>query len=185
MPSQAALSGTAEILLGLLVAVAAVYDVRYRRIPNWLVLAGIVAGFAWNIFSAGGAGLGRAAAGFGLGFVLYFPLYLLRARGAGDVKLLAAAGSIAGPGDCFWIFILTAVLGGVIAVVLLVFKGRVRRTFSNVGWMMHDLIRFRAPYRSNPELDVTTAKGMRLPHAAMVAVGVVAFVMMEQFGWNV
>src|SRR4051812_38165028 len=109
------LDGAAQILLGILTLVAAGYDIRYRRIPNWLVLAGIVTGFAWNLFySSGWSGLGHAAAGLGLGFALYFPLYLLRARGAGDVKLLAAVGAIAGPENCFWIFILTALLGGVI-----------------------------------------------------------------------
>src|SRR3954466_2040420 len=91
------LAGAAQILLGILVLVAAGYDIRYRRIPNWLVLAGIVTGFAWNVFSSGWSGLGHAAAGFGLGLALYFPLYLLRARGAGDVKLLAAVGAIVGP----------------------------------------------------------------------------------------
>ena len=183
--SQPALSVIGEILLGILVAVAAFYDIRYRRIPNWLVLAGVIAGFSWNVFSSGGAGLGHAAAGLGLGFILYFPFYLLHARGAGDVKLLAAAGSITGPGNCLWVFILTAILGGLIAIVLLLLKGRVRHTFFNVGMMMHDLLRFRAPYRSNPELDVKSDKGMRLPHGAMIAVGSLAFVMMAQFGWSV
>jgi prepilin peptidase CpaA len=181
MLSQPILSGTGQILLGILVTIAAIYDIRYRRIPNWLVLAGIVAGISWNVLSSGGSGLGRAAAGLGLGFALYFPLYLLRARGAGDVKLLAAVGAITGPGNCFWVFLLTAILGGVIALVLVMFRGRVRHTFFNVSWIMRDLLRMRAPYQSSGELDVTTSKGMRLPHGAMIAVGAVAFIFMAQY----
>ena len=183
MLSQPSLLGAGQILLGILVAAAAVFDIRSRRIPNWLVLAGIVAGFAWNASSSPvWSGLGRAAAGLGLGFILYFPLYLLRARGAGDVKLLASVGSITGPGNCFWIFFLTAILGGVIALVLLMFRGRVRKTLFNVAWIMRDLLHFRAPYQSSDELDVTTPKGMRLPHAAMIAVGTIAFLFMAQHG---
>jgi len=98
MLGQPSLPGTGQILLGILVAIAAIFDIRYRRIPNWLVLAGINAGFVWNSSVSGWSGLGRAAEGLGLGFALYFPLYLIRARGAGDVKLLAAVGAIAGPG---------------------------------------------------------------------------------------
>src|SRR5580704_3971926 len=113
------LAGAAQILLGILTLVAAGFDIRYRRIPNWLVLAGIVAGFVWNLYSSSWSGLGHAAAGLGLGFALYFPLYLLRARGAGDVKLLAAVGAIVGPMNCFWVFLLTALLGGAIAMVVL------------------------------------------------------------------
>src|SRR5580692_9205637 len=160
MLNQPSLPGTAQILLGILVAIAAVFDIRYRRIPNWLVLAGIIVGFAWNVYASGWSGLLRALEGLGLGFILYFPLYLLRARGAGDVKLLAAVGAITGPGNCLWIFLLTAILGGVIALILLIFRGRVRHTFFNVGWMVQDLLQLRAPYRTNEELDVTKDKGL-------------------------
>src|ERR1043166_8914858 len=153
MLGQPYLLGTGQILLGILVAIAATYDIRYRRIPNWLVLAGIVAGSLWNLSASGWSGRGRSAAGLGLGFILYFPLYLLRARGAGDVKLLAAAGAIAGPQNCIWIFLLTAVLGGLIALVVLALHGRVRKTLFNVAWIMRDLMQLRAPYRSSEELD--------------------------------
>jgi prepilin peptidase CpaA len=181
MLAQPTLSGAGQILLGILVATAAIFDIRFRRIPNWLVLAGIVAGLMWNVYSSGWPGLIRGAEGLGLGFVLYFPLYLLRARGAGDVKLLAAVGTITGPANCLWIFLLTAILGGLIALILLLFTGRVRKTFFNVGWIMRDLLHLRAPYQSSEELDVTTTKGMRLPHGAMIAVGAIAFIFMAQY----
>jgi len=182
MLAQPHLLGVGQILLGILVAIAAAFDIRYRRIPNWLVLAGIIVGLAWNSSTSGWSGLGRSAEGLGLGFILYFPLYLIRARGAGDVKLLAAVGAITGPSNCVWIFVLTAILGGIIAVILLLFRGRLRKTFFNVGWIMQDLLHFRAPYRSSAELDVTTDKGLRLPHGAMIAVGVVAFLFIAQRG---
>ncbi len=176
------LLGAGQILLGILTVIAAVFDIRYRRIPNWLVLAGIIVGFSWNVFSSGWSGLLHAAEGLGLGFILYFPLYLIRARGAGDVKLLAAVGAITGPGNCFLIFILTAVLGGIIALILLLIRGRLRKTLFNVGWMLQDLMHLRAPYKSTEELDVTSNKGMRLPHGAMIAVGVLAFVYIAKYG---
>lgn len=182
MLDQPFLSGAAQVLLGTLVATAAIFDIRYRRIPNWLVLAGIVAGLGWNAYSSGFSGLGRGAAGLGLGFALYFPLYLIRARGAGDVKLLAAVGAITGPGNCFWIFLSTAILGGVIAVLVLLFRGRLQRTLFNVSWIASDLLHFRAPYKSSEELDVTTTKGLRLPHGAMMAVGTLAFLLMVRHG---
>jgi prepilin peptidase CpaA len=184
MLGQPSLPGAGQILLALLVAIAAIFDTRYRRIPNWLVLAGLVIGIAWNVSASGLSGLARASEGLGLGFILYFPLYLIRARGAGDVKLLAAVGAVTGPRNCLWIFLLTAVLGGIIAVVLLAFRGRVRHTFFNVGWIIRDLLHLRAPYRSSEELDVTTTKGLRLPHGAMIAVGALAFIFIAQYGVN-
>ncbi len=166
-----------EILLGLLVAVAAVIDIRFRRIPNWLVLAGAAAGLAWNLYSGGLSGLGRAAAGLGLGFVLYFPLFLLRALRGGDVKLLAAAGAIAGPGNIFLIFLLTSILGGIIAFFYALSRGRLRQTIFNVSWIVRDLLTFKAPHKSSEELDVTTTGGLRLPHAPLMAAGVIAFIL--------
>jgi prepilin peptidase CpaA len=185
MFGQPTLPGTGEILLGILVAVAAYFDIRFRRIPNWLVLSGIVAGLTWNSLSPGGFSLGdpgllHAGKGLGLGFLLYFPLFLIRGRRAGDVKLLAAVGSITGPGNCFWVFILTAVLGGAIALVVVAVYKRAGRTFFNIGWILRDLFHFKAPYKSSPELDVTTDKGLRVPHAAMMAVGTGAFLLMAQ-----
>jgi prepilin peptidase CpaA len=178
---QPTLSVTAQALLAALTLTAAIYDIRFRRIPNWLVLAGIITGFAWNLYSGGWPGLGHSGEGLGLGFALYFPLYLLKARGAGDVKLLAAVGAIVGPGNCFWVFILTAILGGIIAMVILLLRGRVRRTFFNLSFIVHDLMKLRAPHHSSEELDVTKPKGMRLPHGAMIAVGVAAFIAMAEF----
>ena len=181
MLTQPTLSIAAQALLAALTLTAAVYDIRFRSIANWLVLGGIIAGFAWNLYSGGWSGLGHAAEGLGLGFALYFPLYLLKARGAGDVKLLAAVGAIVGPGNCFWVFLLTAILGGIIAMVLLMLRGRVRHTFFNLSFIISDLTKLRAPHHSSEELDVTKSKGMRLPHGAMIAVGVAAFIVMAEF----
>jgi hypothetical protein len=37
-------------------------------------------------------------------------------------------------------------------------------------------IRYRqAPYTSNPELDVGTDQGLRMPHGVIIALGAVAF----------
>ncbi len=100
-----------QIVLIAVVAMAAIYDIRFRRIPNWLVLAGLVIGIGLNTFLFEWAGLLFALKGFAFAFVIYFPLYLLRGMGAGDVKLMAAIGSIVGWRNWLGIFIITAVVG--------------------------------------------------------------------------
>ncbi len=86
-----------QVVLVLIVMTAGIYDLRFRRIPNWLVLVGLVLGFGLNTFLFGLSGLERSAMGMGLALLIYFPLYLLRAMGAGDAKLMAAVGAIVGP----------------------------------------------------------------------------------------
>jgi prepilin peptidase CpaA len=83
-----------KVVLLALVLTAAFYDLRWRRIPNWLVLAGVLLGFGLNGFLSGAPlrGLLQALLGFGLASLVYFPLYVIRAMGAGDVKLMMAVG---------------------------------------------------------------------------------------------
>lgn len=164
-----------QIVLALVVLTAGVYDFKFRRVPNWLVLAGLVIGIALNTFLYEMAGLWLALKGLGLAFAIYFPLYLIRGMGAGDVKLMAAVGSIVGPSNWFGIFVLTAILGGLLGIVVVLLKGRMRRTFSNIGWILRSLLYRQAPYAGKPELDVKSAQGMRLPHAMVIALGAIAF----------
>ena len=166
-----------QVVLVLVVGTAAIYDLKYRRIPNRLVLVGLVLGLGLNplfyewMGQGWWEGLKHSAFGLGLAFLIYFPLYMLRAMGAGDVKLMAAVGSIVGPGNWIVLFVLTAILGGVTAVIVLFFAGRVRKTFWNLGWIVNEIRHFRAPYHSSEELDVRSEKAMRLPHGAVIALG--------------
>src|SRR4051812_20148860 len=111
------------ILVGLIVVTAAVIDIRSRRIPNWLTLTGVVLGFALNALLAYPfplEGLKNAGLGMLFGFAVYFVLYLIRAMGAGDVKLMAAVGAIlANPALWFRLFIIVALIGGIFALALL------------------------------------------------------------------
>lgn len=171
-----------KFILLLLVVPAAVFDYRERRIPNWLVLSGILVGLGMNIFllyenPSPVTGLWFSLEGLGLALVVYLPLYILRGMGAGDVKLMAAVGAIAGWALWLWIFFFTAVLGGIAAVIVVLSKGRVQRTLQNL-WMIVVSIRYRqAPYAANPELDVSSDKGLRLPHGVIIALGAMGFVL--------
>lgn len=164
-----------RVVLVLVVLVAAFFDVRSHRIPNWLTFSGVLLGIALNGFLFESAGLWYSLKGLGLAFVVYFVLYLLRGMGAGDVKLMAAVGSAVGPQNWLGILFLTAILGGVAAVVLALSKGRMRKTFQNIWLMLMSLRLGRAPYRDNPELDVGSEKALRLPHGVVIAAGSLAF----------
>jgi prepilin peptidase CpaA len=166
----------------LVVGVAAWYDARYRRIPNWLVLTGLVLGLGLNAFLCNWSGcLGRPGTGarssllgIGLAFLIYFPLYLLRGMGAGDVKLMAAIGSIVGAANWFGIFVITALLGGVVAVFLLLSRGRLRNSLWNIGFLIQRLTSFKAPY-AREELDISSPKAIKLPHGVVIAGGSMLF----------
>ncbi|MCL5743868.1 MAG: prepilin peptidase [Acidobacteria bacterium] len=164
-----------KVLLAARVLAAGIYDIRYRRIPNWLVLTGLLAGLALNGFLFGWGGLRMSLVGFAVAFAVYFPLWILRGMGAGDVKLMAAVGALVGWHAWLVIFILTGLLGGVIAIVLMLAKGRVRKTLWNTGYIVYEMAHFRSPHFRDPELDIKDPRAVTLPHGAVIALGCLAF----------
>jgi prepilin peptidase CpaA len=163
-----------------LVGAAAIYDFRFRRIPNWLNLSGLILGLGLNTLLFAQHGLLAASLGTLLPLALYLPLYLLRAMGAGDVKLMAAVGAIAGPLNWIEILVCTALAGGLLAVAVATSKGRLQRTLANVLLLASELTHFRFPANRHETLDVRSQRSMRMPHGVAIAAGSLAFIVLKQ-----
>jgi prepilin peptidase CpaA len=118
------------------VLLASWIDYSQRRVPNWLNAALIVLGFIVQgyFFGASGllAGLGGLAVGFG---VLIIP-WAMGGMGAGDVKLMAAIGVWFGPWMTLIAFAAGALVGGVIAVIMIAAGGKVRHALANLNVIM-------------------------------------------------
>lgn len=168
---------TQFLLVGFVVT-AALFDLFERRIPNWLNLTALLLGFSLNFFLHQTSGLWQSLSGLGLAFLIYFPLYLVRGMGAGDVKLMSAVGAIVGPWNWLAIFFFGALVGGVLAVVFLLVRGRLLRTLRNVGYLIWELVHLRPPYARHQELDIS--KGLTLPHGASVALGALLFLLLRR-----
>jgi len=168
------------IVKGVLLAVvllAAAYDLRFRRIPNWLTMSGVVLGLGVNAILFGARGFGLSALGLLCAFAVYLPLYLIRGMGAGDVKLMAAVGALVGPLHWLGIFLATGILGGVVAVLLILGRKRFHQTLFNLAVIGFELCHFRAPAARDEHVDVRSSKGLRLPHGAVIAGGCLAYLL--------
>jgi prepilin peptidase CpaA len=95
------------------------------KIYNWLTFPGIALGLVYGLWSGGVSGLGSALGGVVLGLVLYGWMFWIRVMGAGDVKLLMALGAWGGPRFAVDVAVLGVVLGGVLAVLILIARGRI------------------------------------------------------------
>ena len=167
-----------EVLLLAAVLVAAITDIRWRRIPNWLTAGTVALGFvlnALNTYPTPMEGLWLAAKGFALAFSLNLIMYALRMTGAGDVKLMAAIGALVGCSNFMGIFLLNAIIGGVLGLILVIAKGRARQTLWNVGYMASEMMKWRAPYLTREQLDVNSPKALTLPRAVPICLGVIVF----------
>lgn len=130
----------ADLSLLLFVALAAATDLARRKIPNRLVLAGIIVALAlalhgWQA-AADAAPLWIWLGGMATGFFLFLPLYLLRGMAAGDVKLIAMAGAFAGPWATVQIALATFVLGGLMALLLIGWQGQWRACARNLRQLL-------------------------------------------------
>lgn len=152
-------------LLLALTATAACFDICTRKIPNWLSLAGIATGLVFN------SSFKNATLGLLTGFALYFPLWLLNARGAGDVKLLAAAGSLIGPYNTLLLAAIAALAGGVLALALVLYKGTFLKTVLNIRDILTSLIYLRRPGHT-----LSSPGALRLPHALVIFIAAVILI---------
>jgi prepilin peptidase CpaA len=157
-----------RVTLVALACVAGVVDIRTRRIPNWLCAVGLAAGFAFQYYVHGPRGLLDGAEGMGLALLIYIPLWLLRGMGAGDAKLMAALGAIAGPGHWFVLFLVASILGGIAAAVVAYRHGRAASTIINTFSLARELAFFRAPWKALPQTDFRHGEALRIPHGAMI-----------------
>jgi prepilin peptidase CpaA len=162
-------AGIAVVVLG---ALAALSDLRTRRIPNSLTLGSAVVAALFYSAAIGWHALLWSAAGWCMGLLLFLPLFLLRGMGAGDVKLLAAFGAWLGPAGAWWVAIYGAIAGGAIAIPWLLCRGALGRTLGNV-WALVGFWRV-AGLRPHPELTVDSPRVLRLPYALPLAVGACA-----------
>jgi Flp pilus assembly protein protease CpaA len=97
-----------QLILAALALIAALYDGWFRRIPNWLTLAGVVVGIGLNSFLAvdglhwyDGYNWAPALAGMGLAFRFTFALSV--ARDGARRLLMAAVRALVGPANWFGI----------------------------------------------------------------------------------
>jgi prepilin peptidase CpaA len=156
------------ILLGavLLSAIAGYTDWRSRRIPNWLTVPGFVVGVTVNTIFGGRSGLETSLLGALVGLGLLLPFVLLRSLGAGDWKLAGALGAFTGPALLVNLLIGSVFVAGVMAVVLIIYKGRVRQTLRNIGHILVSLVTFQLP---GSRVSLDNPDSLKVPYGVALA----------------
>lgn len=115
---------------------AAVVDLRTRRVPNWLTFGTAALGITLAMTHLDGVGVAGAFEGLLVGLLLMLPGHVIGRTGAGDVKLLAALGTLLGPKSILMAFLYTAIAGGGIAVVVAMRRRRLRETLEGTATLV-------------------------------------------------
>jgi prepilin peptidase CpaA len=117
-----------DILLLVTLSISVYTDLKSRKIYNKVLYPVLVVALITQLLLGGWHGLTFSLAGFGVGLGILLIPFFLGGIGAGDVKLLALVGAFKG-----WLFVLytgiyMALIGGLIAIVLLLIgKGMLKK----------------------------------------------------------
>lgn len=123
----------------LLLLLSAFSDLETDRIPNGFILLGIVIGVLGSIFSD--RELSDLLASMLLAFLLMYPLYMIGALGAGDVKLFVMIGSFQPVAELLAILAGAFVIGAGFSLVKLAAEKNGRERFRYFFAYMHDIWR--------------------------------------------
>jgi len=169
--------------LCLLLIVAAAIDCWKLKVPNWLtfgmILSGWVLGAAWGGF----AGWWAAFALMWLGLGLLLPVYAIGGMGAGDVKMQmgfgAWVGALYGLSEGFWIvlygFCLAALVGGVIAIGMIVYRGDYRRNRENTTDIVKDLLTAGSLHEMADRAQKRKPRMHLLPYGLPLCIGFIGY----------
>lgn len=141
-----------------LAIVSAITDMRNRTIPNWLTLPVTALALAARWYTGGWPSLKAGLIGLAVGFGVYFIFFVLNARGGGDVKLMGAYGALLGTMNWFVLMILTGILGGAVALIAIVAKGRLKQTWQNIRGIA-----------GKDRVTLDSKDALSLPHGAVAA----------------
>jgi len=177
------------LLLCALLITAAVIDFWKLKVPNWLTFPMIFSGWISAVASAGWDGLGASVllTFFGLGLLL--PLYAIGGMGAGDVKMQAGFGSwigaIYGLSAGFWIvlygFCLAAVVGGVIALAMMFWRGDFFQNRKNLSDILRDWFTSKSLGEVADKAAERKPRMHLLPYGVPLCIGFIGYLVMRSY----
>jgi len=150
-------------ILILLFLSAAVTDLKWNRIYNLQTYPAMACGLVLGFAAAGVHGALLSFLGLIVGLSLLFVFYMFGGVGAGDVKLLGAIGALKGASFVLWTMFYTGLVGGAMALAIIIWRGTVRQTLKNLVFFARHPLRFQR--EQDPQ------KHQYLPYGLAISIG--------------
>jgi prepilin peptidase CpaA len=172
---------TAIFLSGVL-TVSAVIDFRTQKIPNLITFPSMIVALSYHGFIKGLDGLLFSLVGLAVGVGLLLLPYLMGGMGAGDAKLMGAVGGVIGAKGVFVAFILTAIAGGVYALVLIIiYHQHFKESFKNQITTLRTFILTR---KYIPDPVEAGKNSPRLCYGLAIALGTGIYILLDLSGYK-
>ena len=157
------------LLPALFAAIAGFSDWRSRRIPNWLTVGGLGLGILVNSLTRGWPGAKDSLLGAALGLAVLLPFVMIRSLGAGDWKMVGALGAFMGPSHLITVLFATVLVAGLMALLLVIWKGRLRQTLRNIAGILGAVFSFHLP---GQEVSLDNPEALKVPFGVAAAIAV-------------
>jgi prepilin peptidase CpaA len=154
---------------------AAIIDGRKLKVPNWLTFHLVFGGLAFSAFHPGAPGFTWALQGAVIGLAVLLPLYMIGGMGAGDVKLFAGVGAWVGPSLILPAFVVSAVVGGLMALGMVARSGQFAHHWAMFQTIGHEILTIRNPAKLSAIAAERKPRMMLLPYGIPLAVGSIAY----------
>jgi prepilin peptidase CpaA len=172
----------ALVVLGTMLLAAGI-DGWKLKVPNWLTFPFVLSGWAFHLWCGGFGALGFSLLGTLAGLGLLLAPYAIGGMGAGDVKLFAGVGAWMGPAVAWWSFCISAMAGGVIAMVMVAGLAWRQRSWLPV-WshaarfetVAVDLLTTHSPVELAERAAQRKPTATLLPYGIPLAVGTIAYI---------
>jgi len=155
--------------------VAAIIDGKKLKVPNYITFPMILSGWVFNSAVMGWEGLGLSLLGTVVGLGLLLPAYAIGGMGAGDVKLLAGVGAWVGSGVTFYAFCVSAIVGGVIAVAMVVLQRGWTKHKNQFLMILHEIATVGSPSELATIAAERKSSMMLLPYGIPIAIGTILY----------
>lgn len=163
---------TAELLILfslLLLFIATIWDIYKHIIPNAICLAILFCGIAFQVFVFGWVGIIYGISGLLFGFFLFIPFYIAGGMAAGDVKLMAAIGTILGPEIALLAACLSLIAGSFLALILVLLKGNLLILLQRYFRILKTFLKTLQLVYEKPKPDEAAA--LRFPYTLAISAG--------------
>jgi prepilin peptidase CpaA len=160
-------------LVSVILIWAAWIDGKELRVPNWITFPMVLSGLIYS--TVVGGSLSAGLVGMAMGLACLLPLYAVGGMGAGDVKLMAGIGAWLGWQITLESFMVSAVVGAVMAVLMVLFRGTWKKHYENFLTIFSEWVTIRNPYELSRIAAERKPTMALLPYGIPICIGSISY----------
>ena len=170
------------LLLLAILSISAIIDFRAQKIPNLITFPSVIIALLYHFLTHGTEGLIFGGLGLATGIGLFIIPYIIGVSGAGDAKLMGAVGAVLGSKSVFVAFLLTALVGGIYAVILILLNKKQFKDFFKKQFITLKLFILTREFIPDPVEE--NSKKPKLCYGVAIALGTFIYMGLDLSGYH-